>query len=66
MAAAIKEYETEMFPRAEQFAQQTLMYLDLFFHKRGGVAMVEHFDRVKEAERRRETEQISSATESAT
>src|SRR5262245_31682153 len=43
MAAAIKEYETEMLPRAEQFAQQTLMYLDLFFHKRGGLAMVEHF-----------------------
>ncbi|KAJ2904203.1 FAD binding domain protein [Zalerion maritima] len=51
MAQAIKEYESEMFERAEQHAKQTLMYLDLFFHNRGGVAMVEHFDKVKAEEK---------------
>ncbi|KAK2741489.1 hypothetical protein FQN57_005622 [Myotisia sp. PD_48] len=49
-ASAVSDYETEMFDRAEKYATQTMMYLGLFFHERGGVAMVEHFDRVKAKE----------------
>ncbi|RJE25394.1 FAD binding domain protein [Aspergillus sclerotialis] len=51
LAAGIAAYEAEMFDRAERYAKKTIMYLDLFFHHRGGVAMVEHFDRVKAIEK---------------
>lgn len=43
-------YESEMFKRAEKNAKETMMYLDLFFHERGGIAMVEHFEQVKKRE----------------
>lgn len=49
-SSCIAAYEEAMFDRAESYARQTMMYLDLFFHERGGKAMVEHFDRVKAAE----------------
>lgn len=51
IAEAIAEYETDMFARAESFAKETMMYLNLFFNARGGSAMVEHFDRVRAEER---------------
>ena len=44
LAAALNDYEEAMFSRAEDYAKQTWMYLGLFFHERGGVAMVEHFE----------------------
>ena len=47
MATALKEYEAEMFVRAEEYARQTWMYLGLFLHERGGIAMVEHFERTR-------------------
>jgi 2-polyprenyl-6-methoxyphenol hydroxylase-like FAD-dependent oxidoreductase len=47
LAAALKEYEEAMFVRAEEFAKQTWMYLCLFFHERGGIAMVEHFEQTR-------------------
>ena len=50
MATALKEYEAEMFVRAEEYAKQTWMYLGLFFHERGGIAMVEHFERTRAQE----------------
>jgi flavin-dependent dehydrogenase len=50
LGKARKIYEAVMFGRAEKNAKETMMYLDLFFHERGGVAMVEHFERVKKQE----------------
>ena len=50
MATALKEYEAEMFVRAEEYAKQTWMYLGLFFHERGGIAMVEHFEQTRAQE----------------
>ena len=49
-AAALQRYEADMFVRAEEYAKQTLIYLDLFFHERGGIAMVEHFERTRAQE----------------
>lgn len=50
IATALQNYEAEMFVRAEEYAKQTSMYLDLFFHERGGIAMVEHFERTRAQE----------------
>lgn len=50
MATALQKYETEMFVRAEEYAKLTWMYLGLFFHERGGIAMVEHFERTRAEE----------------
>ena len=50
MATALKDYEADMFARAEEYAKQTWMYLGLFFHERGGIAMVEHFERTRAQE----------------
>ena len=50
LAAALQVYEKDMFVRAEEYAKQTWMYLGLFFHERGGVAMVEHFERTRAME----------------
>lgn len=51
LSEASKVYESTMFVRALENGKQTWMYLDLFFHERGGVAMVEHFERVRAKER---------------
>lgn len=50
LATALAAYEAEMFIRAEDYAKQTWMYLGLFFHERGGIAMVEHFERIRAQE----------------
>jgi 2-polyprenyl-6-methoxyphenol hydroxylase-like FAD-dependent oxidoreductase len=47
----IRAYEEEMFVRAEGYAKETMMYLDLFFHERGGVAMCEQFAKAKAEEK---------------
>lgn len=52
VADALREYETNMWRRAHKTAELTMMYLGLFFHERGGVAMVEHFEREKLAEQK--------------
>ena len=44
-------YEEEMFARAEGYAKETMMYLDLFFHERGGIAMCEQFAKAKAEEK---------------
>lgn len=51
LSEAAQEYEESMYVRAEENANATWMYLGLFFHERGGVAMVEHFERVRAKER---------------
>ncbi|KAJ4288092.1 hypothetical protein N0V90_012109 [Kalmusia sp. IMI 367209] len=43
LSDSLRTFEVEMWKRAKQNAEATVMYLNLFFHKRGGVAMVEHF-----------------------
>ncbi|KAF2490813.1 FAD/NAD(P)-binding domain-containing protein [Lophium mytilinum] len=48
----VRKYEEEMFVRAERYAKETMMYLDLFFHERGGSAMCEHFAKAKEEEKK--------------
>lgn len=60
LAAALREYEEAMFVRAEDFAKQTWMYLGLFFHERGGIAMVEHFEQAK-AQEKATTDQETAA-----
>ncbi|KAI1208211.1 FAD/NAD(P)-binding domain-containing protein [Annulohypoxylon truncatum] len=52
LSVGLQKFEVGMWARAKQNAEATIMYQDLFFHKRGGVAMVEHF-----AKRRQEDEQ---------
>ncbi|KAH6657934.1 hypothetical protein BKA67DRAFT_635417 [Truncatella angustata] len=52
----LHKFEVDMWERAEQNAKATIMYQDLFFHERGGIAMVEHF-----AKRRMEDEQKSQS-----
>jgi 2-polyprenyl-6-methoxyphenol hydroxylase-like FAD-dependent oxidoreductase len=47
----IRAYEEEMFARAEGYAKETMMYLDLFFHERGGIAMCEQFAKAKAEEK---------------
>lgn len=39
----VKQFEEGMWARAKRNAEATLMYRNLFFHKSGGSAMVEHF-----------------------
>jgi len=43
VSTSLKGFEITMWKRAKQNAEATMMYLDLFFHQRGGIAMVEHF-----------------------
>ena len=47
----IRAYEEEMFARAEKYANETMMYLNLFFHERGGIAMCEQFAKAKAEEK---------------
>ena len=65
-SAAISAYEDEMFARAEVYAKETWMYLNLFFHERGGQAMWEHFAEAKRIQKEGESakskrEQAASA-----
>lgn len=53
LAAATRSYEEEMWVRAENYAKQTMMYLDLFFHPRGAPAMIEHFDEKRAEDKKR-------------
>ncbi|PVI00660.1 FAD/NAD(P)-binding domain-containing protein [Periconia macrospinosa] len=50
VAEALQEYEVKMWKRAHETAKLNMMYQGLFFHKRGGIAMVEHFEEEKLAE----------------
>ena len=50
LATAVSGYEDAMFDRAEKYANQSWMFLNLFFHKRGGEAMMEHFAKVRSEE----------------
>jgi 2-polyprenyl-6-methoxyphenol hydroxylase-like FAD-dependent oxidoreductase len=50
-ADALREYEVKMWKRAHQTAELNMMYQGLFFHERGGIAMVEHFEEEKEKEK---------------
>ncbi|KAI8946986.1 hypothetical protein F4801DRAFT_592949 [Xylaria longipes] len=43
LSDAVRDYEEAMFVRAEAYAKETWMYLNLFFHERGGHPMCEHF-----------------------
>jgi 2-polyprenyl-6-methoxyphenol hydroxylase-like FAD-dependent oxidoreductase len=43
VAEALQSYEVKMWKRAHEIAELNMMYQGLFFHKRGGIAMVEHF-----------------------
>lgn len=61
LAAALRRYEEPMWKRAEENAQATAMYLDLFFHPRGGHAMIEHFEQAKAKEAQAELAAEKSA-----
>lgn len=47
----LETFEVDMWARAKQNAEATMMYQDLFFHERGGIAMVEHFAKKREQEK---------------
>jgi 2-polyprenyl-6-methoxyphenol hydroxylase-like FAD-dependent oxidoreductase len=63
LAAALKDYEEAMFVRAEDFAKQTWMYLGLFFHERGGIAMVEHFEQTRAQDKATAREKTAAVLE---
>ena len=65
LAAALQKYEAEMFVRAEDYAKQTWMYLGLFFHERGGIAMVENFERTRAQEAAAATAAATAAAAAA-
>ncbi|KAI1120261.1 hypothetical protein F5Y10DRAFT_258767 [Nemania abortiva] len=51
LSDAVRDYEEAMFIRAEAYAKETWMYLNLFFHERGGHAMCEHFAHEKQQQK---------------
>ncbi|OAG08643.1 FAD/NAD(P)-binding domain-containing protein [Paraphaeosphaeria sporulosa] len=55
-------YEQEMFARAEAYGKETWMYLNLFFHEKGGRPMLEHFAKAKEQEREQAQKQVEEQT----
>ena len=63
LPAALQRYDADMFVRAEEYAKQTWMYLGLFFHERGGVAMVEHFEQAHAREAAAEAEEVAKPKE---
>jgi hypothetical protein len=58
-------YEQEMFARAEAYGKETLMYLNLFFHEKGGRPMLEHFAKTKEQEREQARKQMEEQTKNS-
>ena len=56
LSASLAAFEIDMWKRAKLNAEATVMYLDLFFHERGGVAMVEHFAKKRQDEAHAETD----------
>lgn len=58
LSDSLRKFEVEMWKRAKSNAEATMMYLDLFFNERGGVAMVEYFaQKLKERAHQWETQQ---------
>ena len=51
-AEALRAYEIKMWNRAHETAKLNMMYQGLFFHERGGAAMIEHFEEQKLAQER--------------
>ncbi|KAF7947887.1 hypothetical protein EAE96_008964 [Botrytis aclada] len=52
LSEAVRKYELAMFDRAEGYAKETWMYLNLFFNERGGHAMVESFAEQKKQQKK--------------
>ncbi|KAI0143060.1 FAD/NAD(P)-binding domain-containing protein [Xylariaceae sp. FL1272] len=50
IAEAIGEYEREMITRANQYAEQSSMYLDLLFNERGAIALVVAFKKMRQVQ----------------
>jgi 2-polyprenyl-6-methoxyphenol hydroxylase-like FAD-dependent oxidoreductase len=50
IARAVRGYEVKMWKRAHEAAELNMMYQGLFFHERGGIAMVKHFEEQKLSE----------------
>lgn len=53
LSEATSKYEKSMWVRATEYAKQTMMYLELFFHERGGIAMIEHFAEKRAEDKKR-------------
>lgn len=49
----LQNFEIDMWARAKQNAEATMMYQDLFFHERGGIAMVEHFQKRRQEDEKK-------------
>ncbi|KAI1660485.1 FAD/NAD(P)-binding domain-containing protein [Daldinia decipiens] len=52
LSERLVKFEVDMWARAKKNAEATVMYQDLFFHERGGIAMVEYFAKRREEEQR--------------
>ncbi len=59
----VRAYEEEMFPRAEAYAKETMMYYDLFFNERGGIAMCEQFAKAKAEEKASKAPKVDLSAE---
>jgi hypothetical protein len=46
---ALRSYEEKLYKSAQKAAKMSKIYERLFFHERGGIAMVEHFVAEKNA-----------------
>ncbi|KAI5922719.1 FAD/NAD(P)-binding domain-containing protein [Camillea tinctor] len=55
LSIRLREFELGMWARAKQNAEVTIMYQDLFFHQRGGIAMVEYFAKKRQEDAQENT-----------
>jgi 2-polyprenyl-6-methoxyphenol hydroxylase-like FAD-dependent oxidoreductase len=65
LSKSIQAYEECMFKRAKGYAEETWMYYNLFFNKRGGVAMCEQFAEAKKQEKKAAEEKAAAEKEAA-
>ncbi|KAI0121840.1 FAD/NAD(P)-binding domain-containing protein [Daldinia grandis] len=62
LSERLSKFEVDMWARAKKNAEATVMYQDLFFHERGGIAMVEHFAKRREEEQKSQSNEVKSDT----
>lgn len=60
LSERLAKFEVDMWARAKKNAEATVMYQDLFFHERGGIAMVEHFAKRREEEQKSQSKEAKS------
>ncbi|KAK6952759.1 hypothetical protein Daesc_005053 [Daldinia eschscholtzii] len=61
LSERLAKFEVDMWARAKKNAEATVMYQNLFFHERGGIAMVEHFAKRREEEQKYKSNEVKSS-----